>query len=117
MATTINPGAAKFLAEHSPASYYSPGMSEGQFVALLEKFPDSLLEYTAEGTVLIIPSKDPERSALGTEVGVSWGNWAKTRGGHVVGAGALFVFPNGAWGNPDAPWWDDSRWQAVKSPK
>ena len=62
MATVTTPIPAAFLAKHSPASFYSPGLTEEQFLALYEEFPDCFLEYTADGTVLIMPPTDPETS-------------------------------------------------------
>ena len=43
-----------------PATLTAPALDEAQFLELCAKFPDALLEYTAEGTVLINPLNDPE---------------------------------------------------------
>src|SRR2546421_79538 len=109
------PDVAAFLAVHSPASFYAPGLSEEQFLALYEEFTDCFLEYTADGTVLIMPLTDPESAERVSEVGYQLKHWSKTRGGHAIGADGMFFLPNGARRGPDASWWDDARWQAVKN--
>ena len=52
--------AALHLENHLPATLTAPGLSEAEFLALTEDFPDCFLEYTAEGTVLIMPPTDPD---------------------------------------------------------
>ena len=112
-ATTLNLPA--FLAEHLLASFYAPGLSEEQFLALFQEFPDCFLEYTADGTVLIMPPTDPETAERVMEVGYQLKHWSRSNGGHVIGADGSFLLPNGARRGPDAAWWDDSRWQAARN--
>jgi Uma2 family endonuclease len=121
MATVTTPNLKAFLADHLadhlPASFYAPGLSEEQFLALFEKYPDFFLEYTTDGMVLLMPPTDPESAERVNEVGYQLTHWTKAHGGHVIGANGLFFLPNGARRGPDAAWWDDARWQATKNPK
>jgi len=121
MATVTIPNLAAFLsdhlADHLPASFSAPGLSEEQFLALYEKYPDFFLEYTADGMVLIMPPTDPESAERVMEVGYQLKHWSRAQGGHAIGADGMFYLPNGARRGPDAAWWDDARWKAAKNPK
>jgi Uma2 family endonuclease len=109
---------AAILAKYLPASFSAPGLTEERFIALCEEFPDSFVEYSADGTVLIMPPTDPETSARVFEVGRQLGNWAVAAGkGIVIGPDGGFFFPNGARRSPDAAWFDDPRWRAVQEPE
>jgi Uma2 family endonuclease len=104
--------AALQLEKHLPATLTAPGLSEADFLALAEEFPDCFLEYTAEGTVLIMPPTDPETGACVARVTRRLGNWAEDRGrGIVTGADAGFFFPDGSRRSPDAAWFDAARWR------
>ncbi len=43
------------LANLLPATFTAPDLTEEDFLALCAKFPDATLEYTPEGTILIMP--------------------------------------------------------------
>jgi Uma2 family endonuclease len=106
------------IANMLPATFTAPGLSEREFLALCQEYPDCNLEYTAEGTVIIMPATDPKSAARVFEVGLQLGNWARQDGrGIVVGADALFYFPNGARRSPDAAWYDARRWQHAETPE
>ena len=100
-----------------PVTFTAPGLSEKEFLALAAEFPDAFLEYTAEGTIIIMPSTDPESSERVTEVlGQLWA-WARERRyGRVSGPDGNFLLPNGARRGPDAAWYDTARWEAAKKP-
>jgi Uma2 family endonuclease len=103
------------LANLLPASFTAPGMDEEQFLALCAKFPDATLEYTEDGTVIIMPPTDPESSERVQEVTRQLGNWAReTAGGHVVGPDGGFRFPGGSRRSPDAAWFSDDRWKEAR---
>src|SRR5260370_42125607 len=104
MATVITPIPAVFLAQHSPASFYAPGLSEEQFLALFEEFPDCFLEYTADGMVLIMPSTDAESGERVMEVSYQLRHWAGAKAGDVIAADGLFFVPTGARRGPAAAW-------------
>ena len=99
-----------------PASFYAPGMTEAEFLDLCDKFPDAMLEYTPDGTILIMPPTDPETGSQNAEIVIQLGIWARTHGGKVVGPDAGFFFPVGSRRSPDAAWFDSARWQAAKRP-
>src|SRR5580704_4484176 len=95
--------AALHLENHLPVTLTAPGLSEAEFLALTEDFPDCFLEYTAEGTVLIMPPTDPATGIKVFEVGLQLGVWAKADGrGRVFGPDAGFFFPDGSRRSPDA---------------
>ena len=100
-----------------PATFTAPGLSEAEFLALCQKFPDATLEYTAQGTVIVMPSTDPESSARVLETGRQLGNWAVQEGhGIVIGPDGGFRFRDGSRRSPDASWYDRGRWRAAKQP-
>lgn len=100
-----------------PATFTAPGLSEAQFLALTSEFPDCMLEYTADGTVIVMPPTDPESSARVFETGRQLGNWAVTQGrGIVIGPDGGFFLRDGSRRSPDAAWFDAARWQAAKTP-
>lgn len=110
--------AALELSDMLPATFTAPGISEKDFLAMCERFPDATLEYTPDGTIIIMPPTDPESSERVMEVGAQLRNWAhQSGGGHVIGPDGGFRFPGGSRRSPDASWYDDARWQAAKKPR
>jgi Uma2 family endonuclease len=104
--------AALQLVKHLPATLTAPGLSEADFLTLAEEFPDCFLEYTTEGTVLIMPPTDPETSARVALVTRRLGNWAEIQGrGIVIGPDGGFFLPQGSRRSPDAAWFDGDRWR------
>src|SRR5580658_6909757 len=100
------------LEKHLPATLTAPGLSEADFLALAEEFPDCFLEYTTEGTVLIMPPTDPETSARVGLLLYELIKWEKTRGrGIVMGPDGGFFFPDGSRRSPDVAWFDAARWR------
>ncbi len=104
--------AALQLEKHLPATLTAPGLSEADFLALAEEFPDCFLEYTAEGTVLIMPPTDPETSARVMRAGYRLMEWNEVQGrGIVIGPDGGFFLPDGSRRSPDAAWFDADRWR------
>jgi Uma2 family endonuclease len=109
--------AALQLEKHLPATLTAPGLSEADFLALAEEFPDCFLEYTTEGTVLIMPPTDPETSARVGLLLYELIKWEKTRGrGIVMGPDGGFFFPDGSRRSPDVAWFDAARWRKSQKP-
>jgi Uma2 family endonuclease len=104
------------IASVLPAAFTSPGLSEAEFLALCDEFPDCFLEYTADGTVIVMPPTDPESSARVTETVRQLANWAEAHGGIVIGPDGGFFLPDGSRRSPDAAWFDSARWEAAKTP-
>ncbi len=106
------------LEDHLPATLTAPGLSEAEFLALAEEFPDCFLEYTAEGTVLIMPPTDPRTSARVAQVGYQLVRWNKTQGrGIVIGPDGGFFLPDGSRRSPDAAWFNAERWNNAQRPE
>lgn len=98
-----------------PATFTAPGLSEDEFLKLCDEFPDALLEYTADGTVIVMPPTDPENGVLGAEVVSQLVIWAKHQGrGMVSGPDAGFHFRDGSRRSPDAAWFDEARWREAR---
>lgn len=109
--------AALQIEKHLPATLTAPGLSEAEFLALAQEFPDSFLEYTADGTVLIMPPTDPDTGRRVHQAGVDLAIWARTDGrGYVVGADAGFFFRDGSRRSPDASWYNKERWDRAQQP-
>lgn len=114
MATTAN---ALDIDKMLPATLTWPEMTEAEFVSLCEKFPDALLEYTPDGTILIMPPTDPETGMRSSDIHGQLFVWTRANGGHVIGPDAGFFLPGGSRRSPDAAWFDAARWQEAQQTK
>ncbi len=103
----------KFL----PATLTAPGMSESEFLELCSKFPDAMVEYPKDGTVIVMPPTNPRSGARVFEVGTHLGIWADRQGkGIGCGPDTGFRFRDGSRLAPDAAWFDAERFaEAEKS--
>jgi Uma2 family endonuclease len=109
--------AALQIEKHLPATLTVPGLTEAEFLALVEEFPDSTLEYTSDGVVLIMPPTDPENGGRVVEVVRQLGNWARLeKRGMVSGPDSGFFFPDGSRRSPDASWFNTRRWREAQQP-
>ena len=91
-----------------PATFTAPELTDEQFLALCELFPDATLEYTEEGEIIVMPPTDPLNSARAARVARRLGNWAeKTGRGIVSGPDGGFRFPTRARRSPDAAWFEN----------
>lgn len=81
--------AAFNIATFLPATLTAPELTEAEFLALCENFPDSRLEYSGDGTLIIMASTDPETGKRTSLVVRRLGVWAERDGtGSVVGPDA-----------------------------
>jgi Uma2 family endonuclease len=104
------------LADLLPATFTAPGLSEKDFFALCQKFPDAILEYTPDGTVIIMPPTDPDSGDRVAEVVQQLRNWAQAlKRPRVTGPDTGFFFPDGGRRAPDAAWFDLARWRTVQA--
>jgi Uma2 family endonuclease len=100
-----------------PATFTAPGLSEAEFLELCAKFPEDMVEYTADGTIFVMPPTDPRSGRRVHEVGKQLGVWADQQAtGSVCGPDTGFRFADGSRLAPDAAWFDTGRWErAAKS--
>jgi Uma2 family endonuclease len=103
------------IEDYLPATLTAPGLSESEFLELCRKFPDAMVEYTADGTVIVTPPTDPESGERVGEAFIQLGNWARGQGkGRVCGPDSGFRFADGSRRSPDAAWFSKSRWREAK---
>jgi Uma2 family endonuclease len=104
------------IEEVVPVTFTQPGLTEEEYFELCARFDDFFVEYTADGTVIIMPGTDPETSSAVADVNLQLGLWARQDGrGGVSGPDGSFLFPNGARREPDSAWVDAERWKAAKA--
>jgi Uma2 family endonuclease len=108
--------AAFNIATFLPATLTAPELTEAEFLALCEQFPDSRLEYTCDGTLIIMPPTDPETGKQTALLARRLGVWAEKHGlGSVVGPDAGFRFKDRSRRSPDAAWFNKERWQKARA--
>ena len=95
------------LTEFLPATFTAPELTDEQFLALCEQFPDATLEYTEDGEVIVMPPTDPLNSARVARVVHRLSTWAEQAGrGVVCGPDGGFRLPTRARRSPDAAWFE-----------
>ena len=110
---TLNPAD---IEEVVPVTFTKPGLTEEEYFELCARFDDFFVEYTSDGTVIIMPGTDFETSEKVGEVNLQLRLWAREQGrGRVSGPDGGFLFANGARREPDAAWVDAERWKAAKA--
>ena len=107
--------AVKKLEDFLPASFTVPGLSEDGFFELCQEFPEDMVEYWLDGTVIVAPPTDPESSERIGEVYVQLNVWARGQGqGRTSGPDGSFRLPDGSRLSPDSAWFDAKRWASAK---
>jgi Uma2 family endonuclease len=95
------------LEDFLPATFTAPELTDEQFLALCELFPDATLEYTEEGEIVVMPPTDPKNSGRVIRVTQRLANWADQTGrGEISGPDGGFRFPTRARRSPDAAWFE-----------
>ena len=88
--------AALNIATFLPVTLTAPELTESEFLAFCQQFPDSRLEYSGDGTLIIMPPTDPE---TGTRMSLTIHRlmqWAEKQGlGSVVGPDTAFLSATG----------------------
>ena len=98
---------AVHLEDFLPATFTAPELTDEQFLAVCELFPDATLEYTEEGEIVVMPPIDPMNGARGALVVHRLLTWSeKTGRGMVCGPDAGFKLPTRARRSPDASWFE-----------
>jgi Uma2 family endonuclease len=109
--------AALDLGSMAPVTFSAPGLTEREFLALVDEAPDYFFEYTADGTVIVMPPTDPETGKRVHLVAYRLELWSGKDGtGSVLGADSGFFLPDGSRRSPDAAWFNEARWQAAQRP-
>jgi Uma2 family endonuclease len=107
--------AAFNIATFLPVTLTAPELTEADFLALCEQFPDSRLEYSRDGTLIIMPPTDPETSARTSLIVYALVGWAKNTGtGIAMGPDGGFRFKDRSRRSPDAAWFNRERWQKAR---
>jgi Uma2 family endonuclease len=107
--------AAIEIEDFLPATLTAPGLSPAEFLELCAKFPDAMVEYTADGRVIVTPPTDPESGERVGEVFGQLRDWARSqKHEHVCGPDSGFRFPDRSRRSPDAAWFDARRWREAK---
>ena len=90
---------------YMPLTLFAPNLSDSEFQALCNQYPDFHLEYTADGEVVIMPPTDPETGVRNAAITKRLGIWAdSTGGGLVTDSSAGFILPDQSRRSPDAAW-------------
>jgi Uma2 family endonuclease len=101
-----------------PATLTTPELTEAEFLKFSQQFPDSMLEYSGDGTLIIMPPTDPETGKRTLLIVRKLAEWAEKQGlGSVVGPDASFRFRDGSRRSPDAAWFNEERWQKTRKPE
>ena len=80
-------------------------LTDEQFQAFCEQYPDYQLEATADGELILMPPNYARNDERNGELIMQLKLWAKRDGrGRVFGPTAGFRLNNGAWRAPDACW-------------
>ena len=96
------------LEDFLPATFTAPELTDEQFLAWCELFPDARLEYTEEGEIFVIPPTDLMNSARVARVVQRLRNWADQTGrGEVAGPDGGVRLPTRARRAPDATWFEN----------
>src|SRR5262249_47249637 len=79
------------------------------------RFPDAMVEYLPDGTLIIMPPTDPETGDRSSLIVYRLRHWAdQNKKGLVTGPDAGFRLLNGARLSPDATWRSASRWKEAR---
>jgi Uma2 family endonuclease len=95
------------LEDFLPATFTAPELTDEQFLALCELFPDATVEHSEDGEIIVVPPTDPINGARSARVVQRLVNWAERTGrGMVCGPAAGFKLPTRAGRSPDASWFE-----------
>jgi Uma2 family endonuclease len=103
---------------YAPVTLYSPEMTEEDFAEFCERYPDYLVEYTADGELIIMPPTSIGTGRSNTRINTRLDLWAMQDGkGFATDSSTGFLLPNGARRSPDAAWILESRYRPQASRK
>jgi len=80
-----------------PVTLHKPGLSEAEWISFCDRYADFRLEYTAEGSLLIMPGTEPITGRRNAELTRQLGNWAIADGhGESFDSSTSFLLPSSA---------------------
>lgn len=89
-------------------------LTDEQFYQLCQVNPETKLERTASGELVIVSPTGGEGGSRNRKLTQRLGNWADQDGtGEAFDSSTMFQLPNGAYRSPDAAWVPLERWQAL----
>ncbi len=89
-------------------------LTPDQFYALCQANPDTKLERTAAGELVVMSPTGGESGSRNRKLTQRLGNWSDQDGtGEAFDSSTMFQLPNGAFRSPDAAWIALSRWNAL----
>jgi len=93
-----------------PATLTASLMTDEEFVEFCARYPDYLIEMSAEGEILIMPPSDFLTSAQVGEMFLQLSLWSRAgKRGWVTESSGGFVLPNGARRAPDVAWFPSDK--------
>ena len=103
---------------NEPLVIPAPNLTDAGFEAYCERYPDSLLEYTAEGDLLVMPPTDEDTGYRNASLTTQLMNcMPNSKAGRVVDSSTGFKLPSGARRSPDAAWISRDRSKARLCPE
>jgi len=91
-------------------SLHTGAMTDRQFEALYDRYPDFRVELSSDGEVIIMPPVAPDTSHKNCRIARFLDEWAEMDGrGVAFESSAYFYLPTGARFSPDASWVANSR--------
>jgi Uma2 family endonuclease len=89
-------------------------LDDEQFTILCHANPDTKLERTAVGELVVMSPTGGESGLCNRRLTQRLGNWTDQDGtGEAFDSSTMFRLPNGAFRSPDAAWILRSRWEAL----
>ncbi|MEI7921132.1 MAG: Uma2 family endonuclease [Planctomycetota bacterium] len=77
--------------------------------------PESRLELTAQGDLIVMPPESSWSGHRNAKISQYLGMWADQHGGYEFGSSAGFILPDGSCRSPDASWISSDRWNALSA--
>ena len=88
-------------------------LADFQQISLLN--PESRLELTAQGDLIVMPPESSWSGHRNAKISQYLGMWADQHGGYEFGSSAGFILPDGSCRSPDASWISSDRWNALSA--
>ncbi|WP_299485262.1 Uma2 family endonuclease [Acaryochloris sp. IP29b_bin.137] len=89
-------------------------LTDHQFIQLCSANPDTKLELTAQGELVVMPPTGGESGRRNRKLTQQLGIWTDANGtGEAFDSSTMFQLPSGAYRSPDAAWIALPRWQSL----